>query len=548
MTKLFCRFFRLVILTAALLSAVAFPAFAQGNRPSTVADAIRSILDSEDQTLDGIPLDRAALHRFYAARDFGPAWTGSKSAQRQAALALSALAGAADDGLEPTDYHSQWLAQTVVPVTATTVAERDVILTNGFVRYAHDLRLGRVSPDRVGHDIGLPIQSFDAVTALGHALADGELAALIENLPPPYADYNHLKAALARYRALAAQGGWPRFDPGPEIRLGTDDPRIVMLQRRLAAEAGGGGDLADVVRNYQANNGLDVDGRVGPRTQAMLAVPAAQRVDQIAVNMERWRWLPRTLGERYVMVNVADAQLKAVNGGKLILTSRVIVGDRAHPSPMLKTTAVAVTVNPPWNVPPSIARREMLPKLRRDPAYLQKQNMILLNGPPGDPQGLAIDWRAMSARAFPYRLQQRPGPANSLGVVKVEMPNSFDVYLHDTPMRTLFARPERTLSHGCIRVEQVQPLASFALTGSITEALDDLRDAITSGETRRFAVKNPLPIYLLYWTAVANDDGSIGFRPDPYGRDRPVHELLQGHRQVGTGVATLRACPTNSTG
>lgn len=534
-----------VILLISVVSCASPLARAQSGQPpatEAVTPALRKLLAAnEPLNLDARPLDLAALRRFYGARGFRPAWTADPAAQQQAVLALMALDHASDEGLDPADYYARSLV-TGPPPTAKAVAERDLLLTDGFLRYAHDLRLGRIVPDEVYDDIRLPAQSFDAVGALETSLRNGSLAELIAELPPPHREYARLREALARYRALLAKGGWPKLPAEFELKLGSNDPRLAVLRQRFAIEdpalaaAPDTDDLAEALRRYQARNGLEVDGRIGRRTLAMLNVSAAERVDQIIANMERWRWLPRALEAHHVAVNVASGELTAVKNGKPVLTSRVIVGDQKHPTPILRTLVAAVTVNPPWNVPPSIARKEILPKLRRNPSYLLSEKIMLMNGPTDDPYGLKIDWHAVSASRFPYRLRQLPGPGNALGVIKLEMPNQFDVYLHDTPARRLFARAERSLSHGCIRVEEILALASFALTGDTTKASEEIRKAIASGTTRHLGTARSLSVYLLYWTAIANADGVVEFRPDIYGRDTRLSAALTG-RSASSAVA-----------
>jgi len=257
---------------------------------------------------------------------------------------------------------------------------------------------------------------------------------------------------------------------------------------------------------------------------------ASERVDQIAANMERWRWLPHRLESRRVMVNAADATLEVIDNDQVILRSKVIVGAADSPTPIFRAVATGVTVNPPWNVPASIASNEFLPRLRSNPNFLLSQNIVLLNGPADDPHGTRIDWNRVSPEAFPYRLQQRPGAGNALGQLKLEMPNTFSVYLHDTPGKREFARPERNLSHGCVRVEQILPLASVALSGDAMAAAETLTGAVTSGETQYLALEQPLPVYILYWTAIGNGDGTVQFRRDVYGRDTRLLRALRTAR------------------
>ncbi len=197
----------------------------------------------------------------------------------------------------------------------------------------------------------------------------------------------------------------------------------------------------------------------------------------------------------------------------------MIVGRPGNPTPLLRAEGAGVTINPPWTVPQSIAAKEILPKLKRNHAYLVSQDMVLLNGPPGDPQGLHINWRVIRAGTFPYRIRQAPGPRNPLGQIKLELPNRFDVYLHDTPGKAAFARPVRALSHGCVRVQQILPLASYALNADL-DAVEKIRQAINNGATAYIPLHKKLPIYFLYWTAIPDAQGKVQYLPDIYGRDQ----------------------------
>jgi len=260
----------------------------------------------------------------------------------------------------------------------------------------------------------------------------------------------------------------------------------------------------------------------------------------LMANMERWRWMPRPLEADRIVVNVADASLQLWLAGKPALTSRVIVGRPATPTPILRADGAGLTVNPAWTVPQSIAVKEILPKLKRNHAYLASQDMILLNGPPDDPHGLNINWRAIRAGTFPYRIRQVPGPRNPLGQIKLELPNHFDVYLHDTPGKAAFARPARALSHGCVRVEQILPLASYALNADLG-AQEQIKQLIAAGETKYVPLHRTLPVYFLYWTAFPDEQGVVQFRPDIYGRDK---RLIAAMHPGGEKIAsTAVSCP-----
>ena len=302
--------------------------------------------------------------------------------------------------------------------------------------------------------------------------------ALLASLPPPAKDYGRLVEALRRYREVAARSDWPLVPPGALLRPGDDDARVAAVRARLAAEdeivsraaTHFDGRLEEAVRRFQARHGLAADGIVGEATVRALNVPASDRIRQIILNLERWRWLPRDLGPRYVTVNAADATLRVVEDDRTVLTSRVVVGDLQHPTPVVQARLDAVVLNPKWNVPTSIAVQEILPRLRENRRYLAEHDIVIMERRESDPFGLAVDWSTISAEAFPFRLQQQPGPDNPLGRIKFDVPNRFDVYLHDTPTRALFARPRRTASHGCIRVERADELAAHVLadgTGAV---------------------------------------------------------------------------------
>jgi murein L,D-transpeptidase YcbB/YkuD len=303
-------------------------------------------------------------------------------------------------------------------------------------------------------------------------------------------------------------------------------------------------ELRDAVKRFQAGNGLDEDGRVGNGTLAALNVPAVFRAAQIAANMERWRWMPPQFERRYIAVNVPDQSLAFVREGRAVLTSRVIVGRKASPTPITRSAIVAVVANPPWNIPGDIAARDLLPQLRKNPNYLALKHMVVTDGPQGDPYGRTIDWRKIIPAEFPYAIRQLPGPDTALGALMLDSPNDFDVYLHDTPNKKWFESDEREISNGCVRVQQIFPLASLALTDDAANGVARLNQAVKSRETQRLALDSPLPVYFLYWTALAGPDGKVGFRPDIYGRDAPlIARLTKAGRSAAMSEIGMRAAP-----
>ena len=279
------------------------------------------------------------------------------------------------------------------------------------------------------------------------------------------------------------------------------------------------------MRTFQQRHGLDPDGVVGPKTRSALDVSAADRIRQIELNMERWRWLPADLGRRYVLIDVPRYRLEFVDGRAAPLVMRVIVGARSTPSPAFTSAITHVVLSPYWNVPYSIATAEILPHLRRSASYLARNHMTLFrNGRRVDPT--AVDWSAVSARRFPYTIRQDPGPDNPLGPVKFLFENRFGVRLHGTANPELFARTDCALSHGCIRAERPLELADALLRGDATWTAERMAEVIAEGEETRIALAAPVPIHVRYWTAWADEAGTVHFAPDLYDRDRPLAEAL----------------------
>jgi L,D-transpeptidase YcbB len=449
-----------------------------------------------------------SLRAFYNLRGEAPAWSDSPEAEADGQVLQAALALASADGLNAADYR-------VTPMVGYGAAEswldaeKDIRETNAALRYVSDMRDGRSWLRDIDDDVELPVDYFDVVRETSQALQNRDLSSFLGSLAPTHPEYAQLKALLAKYNSATAEGGWQ----GTFAKHGKGREE---LQHRLSFEddsIANDDDLIDAIKKFQAHHGLDVSGALDQDTIEALNVPASQRALEIEANMERWRWMPRGFEHRYVMVNVASQKLEVVADGNIALTSPVIVGKPEAPTPILRADANGVTVNPPWNIPTKILRKEILPKLHADPGYLRAHNMV---------------WREGGG------VQQRPGGKNALGRIKLDLPNRFDVYLHDTPSKKLFGRDERDLSHGCVRVEKILPLASYALTDD-DSSVSSLSSAVASGKTKYFPLSEPLPIYIAYWTVFVDADGSVEFRPDLYDRDqRLLAALASGIRNQRT--------------
>jgi murein L,D-transpeptidase YcbB/YkuD len=283
-----------------------------------------------------------------------------------------------------------------------------------------------------------------------------------------------------------------------------------------------GPELQEAVKRFQRRHGLEPDASIGPAAVTKMNVPADARVRQIALNLERWRWLPRDLGDRYLLVNVPEYRLEIWERGQVPLSMRVVVGKKDTPTPIFADDMTHVVFSPYWNVPATIAKNETVPSALRDPAFLRRTNIDVL-----DKSGKPVDASAIDLENVgEYRFRQRPGASNSLGLVKFMFPNSFNVYLHDTPADSLFARATRSFSHGCVRVEQPEQLAQYVLRDQPEWTPERIAEAMHAGEERTVKIAAPLPVYLGYWTARVSADGILQFRDDLYGIDGRQMTLL----------------------
>jgi L,D-transpeptidase YcbB len=472
---------------------------------------------------------------FYRAREFRSAWLD----WRDVAAVRDALGRADEQGLRARDYT---LPAGGRPTPVQEAARYDIALTKAVLRYAKEVRTGQFRPSEIYSDAGLPVRAYDAPGELNRALNEGALPRYLTDLPPQHPEYGRLVKALAYYRTIAEEGGWPLIPGKGEVRLDRNNERLNVLIQRLRVEdpildgiaKPSRVEVRDAVKRFQARNGLLDDGRVGAETLATLNVPAHMRVEQIAANMERWRWLPRQFESRYVAVNVPDQSVKFVKDGDVALTSKVVVGRKTSATPLIRTEIRTVVINPPWNIPGDIAARDLLPRLKRNANYLATKNMVVMDSPPSDPHGRKINWRSIKAAEFPYAIRQLPGPTTALGAVMLDSPNDFDVYLHDTPNKKLFTLTTREISNGCIRVQDIFPLASLALTGDVDDGMGMINEARKTRQTQRIPLENPVPVYFLYWTVSVDEEGKIAFRPDRYGRDTVLIAALA----KGSGPAT----------
>ena len=509
----------------------ATPAHQESVTDTLPAGSLRALITTAPLSVAASQLDWALIRDFYEGRDFAPVWTDGNKLRHKAWFAIDRLARADEDGLFPDEYHVDEINRGIGESVAADALE--LYLTDGLLRYIRHMRRGRLDPRTADTEWHIPPPAVDPVTELAGIVASPSIQGALQELIPRHSGYRRLRSLLQSLRSLGSTGGWPVVPPGASLERGAYDQRIHVLRHRLMLSGYLSGfdyrdtyhydaELERAVREFQSAHGLESDGVVGRKTLAALNVPVDERIQQIQLNMERWRWMPDDLGERYLLVNMAGFELQAVENDETVMDMRVIIGRPYRSTPAFLGTMRYLVINPYWNVPHKLAVLDLLPKQQADPGYLPGKGFRVYAGwgkdapelDPGD-----IDWPSYTAENFPYRLIQDPGEVNSLGRIKFMLPNPYAVYLHDTPSRHLFNRPVRTFSSGCIRVAEPVQLANFVLNDGRDYMTLDVPEAISSGENQIVSLPRVVPVYMLYQTAWVDDEGMAHFRDDVYGRD-----------------------------
>ena len=523
------------------------PASATGD--SAVADQLRQTITGKLDRIVPRKTDREGVEAFYKARDYAPLWVSNGAADQRAKAAIAYLGQVDTVGLDPNDYPAPDFTSAV---TAEMLAEDELKLTAAVLTYARQAQIGRIHFSRVSADIQFDLVAPEPAKVLAKLADESDAAKALDSYNPPQAEFKALREKLAELRKNGGVQAKPadeknldlvKVPEGKILRPGMKDARVSALRKRLDVTGDKDNSLyddavRDAVKTFQTENDIDVDGNLGPNTVRALNgvkkethVASADPVDTIIVNMERWRWLPRDLGNPHVIVNIPDYTLTLYDNDKVYWHTKIVVGKPGKSTPLISAEMKFITVNPTWNVPPSIIENEYLPALQQDPQALDRIGLKLTQDADGT-----------------IHIAQPPGAGNALGRIRFNFPNKFLVYQHDTPDKYLFAKEERAFSHGCMRVQN--PLTYGEKLLSLVLPQDHYTEAklekMFGGNEININFPKNIWVHLTYQTAFVDDNGKLQLRKDVYGRDQRMIAILKGSERKVADIAIERAPNSSS--
>lgn len=497
----------------------------------------------------GILCRSSLLPRVYSEREYRPAWSDDYGPFPYVEDFLEALRKADQEGLNPKEYRLSEIEAGLSGLYESLIkgenpdcikiADIDLMLTDAFLLYASHMAMGRVDHRKIYPNWVVKPRSADVAAMYRRTLASGEIEKELAGLPPRYPGYFKLKERLTEYRNIAENGGWSRIPQGAKLNRGARGKQVAMLRKRLILSGyckptiGKKTNIFDreletALRIFQKSHGLRDNGRVDKPTLEALNVTVEKRIRQIALNMDRMRWLPNNIGKRFIFVNVADFRLEVTEDERPVMDMKIIAGKKEQRSCVLSAKMKYLELNPFWKVPDSIAAKEILPQVKKNTGYLKNRNMRVFwnwedNAKEIDPR--KVKWSRLTAKNFQYKLRQDPGPGNPLGRVKFMFPNACDIYLHDTPTRHLFGREHRAFSHGCIRIEKPVELATYLLQNKETWTRKKILAEIKKGKRQVVTLPEPMNVHIFYGTAWVDRNGLLQFRNDIYHIDEIPYEV-----------------------
>jgi Uncharacterized protein conserved in bacteria len=481
------------------------------------------------------------LARLYQQRDFKPLWFNGGAPTAAVETVLKTFAQAGQEGLDPQDYaQAQQMMQEATADPSKNLAA-EIMMTAKALTYIDDLAGERLNPKHIDKELYLKEKNIDEVQVLNDGMNQDPSGAWLAKRTVNHPEYQFLKRTLAHYKSRQATEHYPLLPAGKSLRKGDQQPAVTTLQAQLEAlDILKPGYLAgtldepteQAIKEFQADNHLESDGIVGTKTRETLnSYNLDHRIQQLVVAMERWRWLPEALGERYIQVNIAAFDLKAVEQGAIKLQMPVIIGRAYRHTPVFNSTIDSIRFNPSWHVPRSIAVKDKLKKIQQDPAYLERGNYVLYDASGNRMNPHHVDWHSVNADNFNFRLRQTPGDYNALGKIRFSIKSPFNIYLHSTNETELFAKPERSLSSGCIRVSKPAELAEFVFNDPVAWPLMRLNELMEGTQTRNVALEKAVPVYMTYFTVWEGKEGKAHFGRDIYGQDQKIWQALQERRR-----------------
>jgi murein L,D-transpeptidase YcbB/YkuD len=506
------------------------------------------------------------IHRFYGDRNFEPAWSKNSILPEIAYEMRYEIAQAKFDGLNPDDYHFKTInsyfdryeeaKKSGKKLESNDLAAVDVLLTDAYIMLSSHLYLGKIDPEslKTTWSIQRNVPELMIDRKLSAAIQSGSLRQSIEGYYPAFTIYKKMRDGLRHLydeqkrfvQEPIAQ--WKSLKIDKSIKPGDSHNQLPEIRNRLyfwgflkpyqsADEKSYDSLMIDGIKTVQKRFGMEPDGVIGQGTIQALNQKPSDLIATATVNLERLKWLPDTIKDiELILVNTANFQLDFIQKLDTVLTSKVIVGKSYHSTPQFSALMSYIVFSPTWTVPTSITRNEIVPKIKKDPGYLAKNNMVLLNSSGSKVNPSSIDWGKVSARSFPYTVRQEPGDHNSLGLVKFMFPNRNSVYIHDTPSRTLFAREDRALSHGCIRIQKPFEFAKILLSNQPSWTDERITSAMHQSKELTVNLDRKIPVALIYLTHWADSRGNLYFRNDIYDRDGEIFAALQETRNKKSGI------------
>jgi murein L,D-transpeptidase YcbB/YkuD len=489
---------------------------------------------------------RPWLQKFYEPTNYAPTWVQGNQPSSQAIAMIEVFRNAWRKGLEPEDYDaSRWDARIAGLKQSNGAAEFEVALTVCTMRYVSDLRIGRINPKHLKFDLDVEHKKYDLAGFLRDRLLPAtDLNSVLVEVEPPFAVYRGTEEVLSKYLELAKNDHHENLPPSAKpVERGqayAGVPRLAQLLKLVGDLPSDAtlpsdpqlydGALLEAVKRFQRRHGLDDDGRLGASTLKQLNVPLSVRVQQLQLALERWRWLPEEFSAPPILVNVPDFRLRALgDDGKVALEMRVVVGKAMRTqTPVFSRDMTYVVTRPYWNVPPSILRGEIVPAIQRNRNYIaNKRYEVTTYDGKVVTDGEISDDVLSQLKAGKLAVRQKPGPANALGLVKLMFPNEYNVYLHSTPSQDLFSRSRRDFSHGCIRVEKPAELTAWALRNNSGWSVERVREAMDKGpDNNTVTLARKVPVFIVYGTAIAYENGEVHFYDDIYGHDAALVKAL----------------------